>query len=290
MGAYLDSPIKDKNPEFGSYDNIHWGACAMQGWRCGMEDAHINFKVKGDTNDALVFGVFDGHGGKEVAVFCKENIQAMFEKQLEAAKGDYKEALRRTVHELDTKVREEDYADSTGTTSCVVLITNSHIYCANSGDSRAVLNQNGKAIALSEDHKPQNPDELRRIEASGHMVEDDRVDGNLALSRAIGDWNYKDKNNLTAEQQAVTCDPDISERERQQNEDEFLIIACDGIWDCKTNEQCVKFLCEKIKPNMRPHEICEPVEKLLDDCCAADTDNGIGTDNMTAILVQFGKE
>jgi protein phosphatase 1G len=46
----------------------------MQGWRCGMEDAHICFEVKGDENEAMVFGVFDGHGGKEVAVFCKENF------------------------------------------------------------------------------------------------------------------------------------------------------------------------------------------------------------------------
>jgi len=114
------------------------------------------------------------------------------------------------------------------------------------------------------------------------------VDGNLALSRAIGDWNYKDSRALKAEEQAVTCDPDISERGRQQ-EDEFLIIACDGIWDCKTNEDCVKYLRENKPANMRPNQICEPVERLLDDCCALDTDNGIGTDNMTAILVYFDK-
>ena len=73
----------------------------------------------------------------------------------------------------------------TGTTSCVLLITKDKIYCANSGDSRAVLCSNNEAIALSEDHKPGNPEELRRNEKSGHSVDDDRVDGNLALSRAI---------------------------------------------------------------------------------------------------------
>ena len=76
----------------------------------------------------------------------------------------------------------------TGTTACVVLITKDNIYCANSGDSRAVLMSKGKAIPLSFDHKPSNEDETKRIEASGHFVEDDRVDGNLALSRAIGDF------------------------------------------------------------------------------------------------------
>lgn len=53
----------------------------MQGWRCGMEDAHLVFEVKGDPNKAIVFGVFDGHGGKEVAVFCKENFQSVLESQ-----------------------------------------------------------------------------------------------------------------------------------------------------------------------------------------------------------------
>lgn len=81
----------------------------------------------------------------------------------------------------------------TGTTACVVLVTNESIYCANSGDSRAVLCSKGNAIALSFDHKPSNDDEMKRIEKSGHFVEDDRVDGNLALSRAIGDFQYKDK-------------------------------------------------------------------------------------------------
>lgn len=87
-----------------------------------------------------------------------------------------------------------------GTTACVLLVTNDLIYCANVGDSRAVLCSDGKAIPLSYDHKPQNDEELARIEKSGHFVEDDRVDGNLALSRAIGDFQYKDKVALSPEQ------------------------------------------------------------------------------------------
>jgi protein phosphatase 2C family protein 2/3 len=62
------------------------------------------------------------------------------------------------------------------------------------------------------------------------------VDGNLALSRAIGDWCYKDNNSMKPEEQAVTCNPDLFEQERNHGEDEFIIIACDGIWDCKTND------------------------------------------------------
>lgn len=116
--------------------------------------------------------------------------------------------------QLDEKVQNEEYADQAGTTACVLLVTKDKIYCANSGDSRAVLCSSDKAVALSEDHKPQHPAEEKRILASGHCVDDDRVDGNLALSRAIGDFQYKDSAVLSPEEQAVTCNPDITERER----------------------------------------------------------------------------
>ena len=73
----------------------------------------------------------------------------------------------------------------------------------------------------------------------------DRVDGSLALSRALGDLEYKDKPILNAKEQAVTCFPDILVRQRDEH-DQFIIMACDGIWDCLTNEQCVEKLGSKI--------------------------------------------
>jgi len=66
-------------------------------------------------------------------------------------------------------------------------------------------------------------------------VEESRVDGNLALSRAFGDYQYKDKSNLSADQQAVTAFPDLKVRQRSKD-DNFIMLACDGIWDCLTNE------------------------------------------------------
>ena len=93
---------------------------------------------------------------------------------------------------IDAQVEKEDYAMDMGTTACVVLITDTHIYCANSGDSRGVLSNLSKAQALSFDHKPYNEEEKNRIRAASHFVEMDRVDGSLALSRAIGDFNFKD--------------------------------------------------------------------------------------------------
>lgn len=139
---------------------------------------------------------------------------------------------------------KKDYANDTGTTSCVIFITDKHIYCANAGDSRGVLSRNGNVVELSFDHKPDNADELKRIEAAQHYVEDSRVDGNLALSRAFGDFQYKDQPSLDAKAQAVTAYPDVTKNARESG-DKFIILACDGIWDCLTNEKCIETLEQK---------------------------------------------
>ena len=136
---------------------------------------------------------------------------------------------------LDDKVSEQEYAQDTGTTVCVVLITKEHIYCANSGDSRAILVKKGNfVVELSEDHKPDNREEEKRINTANHFVSESRVDGNLALSRAIGDFQYKDMPNLAAKDQAVTAKPDIKVVKRSKDDD-FIVNACDGIWDCMSN-------------------------------------------------------
>ena len=101
-------------------------------------------------------------------------------------------------------------------------------------------------VELSYDHKPDNDEEKKRIEAAGHFIEDSRVDGNLALSRAFGDFQYKDKNERDAKDQAVTAFPDVKTFDRH-SDDKFIILACDGIWDCLSNEDCIKSLAEKIE-------------------------------------------
>lgn len=131
-----------------------------------------------------------------------------------------------------------------GTTACVVLMTATEIYCANTGDSRAILGQGTSTFDLSDDHKPENEDELIRIEAAGCDVTDGRVAGKLSLSRAIGDLAYKQNKNLTVDAQAITCVPDISKRERNHETDCFVLIACDGIWDVVTSAEANQYIRE----------------------------------------------
>ena len=82
---------------------------------------------------------------------------------------------------------------NSGTTACVVLVTPHCILCANAGDSRGILRQlNGRTMALSFDHKPEDEGEEGRIRAAGGYVTGGRVEGDLAVSRGLGDFRFKD--------------------------------------------------------------------------------------------------
>ncbi len=83
------------------------------------------------------------------------------------------------------------YSQSAGCTACVALFTKDSIICAYSGDSKCVLARGTQALEMSQDHKPNNLEELRRIEAAGGFVKEGRVRGILSLSRALGDLENK---------------------------------------------------------------------------------------------------
>jgi len=118
----------------------------------------------------------------------------------------------------------------------------------NCGDQRAVLCRRGQAFPLTKDHKPENPSELARITRSGGFVaETRRVDGLLALSRAIGDVGV---------QPHVTFEPDIIVTELTEH-DEFIILACDGVWDVLSSEQAVYLALAESSPSRAANRIRE---------------------------------
>lgn len=100
----------------------------------------------------------------------------------------------------DEQIKEQ----MAGSTAITTLIRDGKLYCANAGDSRAIASKNGQLVQLSHDHKPNNPEEMDRIYNAGGWVEFNRVNGNLALSRALGDFLFKRNQTISAEQQIVT--------------------------------------------------------------------------------------
>lgn len=180
----------------------------------------------------------------------------------------------------DDDMREE----LSGTTAISVLIKDKKIYCANVGDSRAIASVRGKCDRLSNDHKPNNEKELQRIINAGGWVQLNRVNGNLALSRALGDFIFKKNESKSAEEQIVTANPDIEIRDLTDDY-EFIVLACDGIWDVMSNEEVIEFVRNRIAQKITPELICE---ELMTRCLAPDCQmGGLGCDNMTVIIVCF---
>ncbi|KAL6524206.1 hypothetical protein OROMI_031301 [Orobanche minor] len=174
---------------------------------------------------------------------------------------------------------------TSGCTACVAIVRENQLVVANAGDSRCVISRNGQAFNLSRDHKPDLEVERDRIIKAGGFIHVGRVNGSLNLARAIGDMEFKQNKYLPAEKQIVTANPDINIVELC-DDDEFIVLACDGIWDCMSSQQLVDFIREQLKSESKLSLVCE---KVLDRCLAPSTAGGEGCDNMTMILVQFKK-
>lgn len=277
----------------------------MQGWRRSMEDSHITNLNLGDGN--AFFGVFDGHGGQEVALYVKKHYCKELVKLASYKSKQYKIALEESFQKMDELMKteagkkelnglsanqgEQSYAGCTATT---ILITPSEIYCANAGDSRTVACKGGNCLELSHDHKPDDPEERKRIYNANGFVEDGRVNGMLALSRALGDFEYKSNPMFKPKDQAVTAHPDIKVIPLT-NDVQYILLACDGLWDCMTSEEAIEHCNKKIyhgkfsKGSTKINDLKKGVEDMVDLCCASDisSSQGIGCDNITACIVEF---
>ncbi|GMH11761.1 hypothetical protein Nepgr_013602 [Nepenthes gracilis] len=174
---------------------------------------------------------------------------------------------------------------TSGSTACIAVIRDNQLVVANAGDSRCVLSRKGQAHNLSKDHKPDLEAERERILKAGGFIHAGRVNGSLNLARAIGDMEFKQNKFLPVEKQIVTANPDINAVELC-DDDDFIVIACDGIWDCMSSQQLVDYVHDQLSLEIKLSVVCE---RVLDRCLAPSTASGEGCDNMTMILVQFKK-
>jgi len=180
----------------------------------------------------------------------------------------------------------EEPGQDSGCTAVVALLRGMELYVANAGDSRCVVSRAGKALDMSVDHKPEDKPESDRInKAGGRVTPDGRVNGGLNLSRAIGDHCYKQNESLSDREQMITALPDVRCLTLEEK-DEFMILACDGIWNVMTSQEAVNFVKELLEAGKNTlSEICE---LMFDYCLAPNTDgDGTGCDNMTCVIASF---
>ncbi|XP_073260823.1 probable protein phosphatase 2C 76 isoform X2 [Populus alba] len=207
------------------------GYSSFRGKRVTMEDFYDVKSTTIDGQRVCMFGIFDGHGGSRAAEYLKEHL---FENLLKHPQfmADTKLAISQSYQQTDVDFldSEKDTYRDDGSTASTAVLVGDHLYVANVGDSRTVISKGGKAIPLSEDHKPNRSDERRRIESAGGVVMwagTWRVGGVLAMSRAFGNRMLK---------QFVVAEPDIQEQKIDQ-EFELLVLASDGLWDVVPNEK-----------------------------------------------------
>jgi len=284
MGQTLSEPVTTKDTACCANASYRVGSSCMQGWRVDMEDAHTHILSLPDDPQAAFFAVYDGHGGASVAKYAGKHLHKFITKRPEYRDNSIEVALKKAFLDFDREMLQNGSLDeqTAGCTAIVVLIRERRLYCANAGDSRAIACISGMVHPLSVDHKPNDAKESKRIMASGGWVEFNRVNGNLALSRALGDFIYKKNLLKTPEEQIVTAYPDVEVLDITEDL-EFVLLACDGIWDVMSNFEVCQFVHKRIRDGMEPELICE---ELMNSCLSPDGHTGnVGGDNMTVILV-----
>jgi len=232
-------------------EGFHYAVSCKKGRREFMEDTHkAMVNVLGDSKQAF-FGVFDGHSGRMAADFAAENMgQNIVDAML--SMGDEKEdiveqAVRAGYLTTDAEFLKQEVGS--GTACVTALIIDGNLVVSNAGDCRAVISRDGASEALTCDHRAGREDERQRIENLGGIVDLRhgvwRVQGSLAVSRAIGDSHMKEW---------IIAEPDTRKIEIT-SDCEFLILASDGLWDKVSNQEAVDIarpFCVEKQPNLKP--------------------------------------
>ncbi|KAM3368398.1 hypothetical protein ACQJBY_016753 [Aegilops geniculata] len=320
MSTISREPVLSKTTERGENDRLEYAVSSMQGYRANMEDAHAAVGDLDVSTGTSFFGVYDGHGGPAVSMFCAKHFhlevqkhphfndslriavesaffrmdQMMMTEEGRRELSEYSPAnnnanMNSTVKDMllgcaCVNMKRRPGAADVGSTACVAVIRGDQIIVGNAGDCRCVLSRNGQATVLTTDHKPSVPAERRRIENAGRSVVvtggAGRIDGGIAVSRSIGDMRYKSNSRLTPALQALTCSPEIRV-ENITDETEFLVMACDGVWDVVLNQGLVEIIRNNMKSGMDLGKNCEAI---LDMCVEPPQPS---VDNMTILLVRF---
>ncbi|XP_075106124.1 putative protein phosphatase 2C 47 isoform X2 [Nicotiana tabacum] len=222
--------------------------------------------------------VFDGHGGVDAASFTQKNLLKFIVNDSHFP-SMVKKAVRNAFAKADNALADTKSLDSTsGTTALVALILGRTMLIANAGDSRAVLGKRGRAIELSKDHKPNATSEKLRIEKLGGTIFDGYLNGQLSVARALGDWHIK---GAKGSKGPLSSEPEFEEVVLSE-EDEFLIIGCDGLWDVMSSQYAVTIVRKELMLHNDPEKCSKFLvkEALKRNSC----------DNLTALVICFSHD
>lgn len=298
---------KNKQSQEPVLQNIYLvGTHETQGARQTMEDAHCAEKL--DENNQF-FGIFDGHGGETTAHYCAKHLHENLKNNQHFTTNPEQaltEAFKKTHEDFKSQCK-----DQSGSTAITVLLQQNKIITANAGDARAILATAGKAKRLSYDHKPENKEEIQRIinangfvwpagsslislvtgiDPNGNPIfkqdkkEIHRVNGNLAVSRALGDYEL---NGL------VIPDP-YTATYQCTGDEEFIVLACDGLFDIIEDQALVDIVHYKLneykKSNKEKETIATEISNYLTQLASGKINPNIqSNDNVTVTVILLPK-
>mmetsp|Transcript_10432 Transcript_10432/g.12870 ORF Transcript_10432/g.12870 Transcript_10432/m.12870 type:complete len:339 (-) Transcript_10432:22-1038(-) len=285
---------KPKSKENTIQKLIRTGVYEVQGLRESMEDAHtVELDLRGTTNaeasNCVFLGVYDGHGGRRAADYVAHNLPIKCTDQenfLEDTKAALASAIAQIEEEFLQLSDKNNWGD--GTTVVIAVIRDNRLIVANVGDSECVISSKGKAYALTEIHNPsKNDDEITRVKKAGGKIVQKRVGHpslnvnyfNLGLSRAIGDDMYKNSRHTDGKPSGITAEPFVTDIELDPEEDDFLIVACDGLWDVFTHKEAVDYVRKQLQVTEDLKEVCK---NLVNEALRMGS-----TDNISAIIATW---
>lgn len=234
------------------------------------------------------FALFDGHAGTEAATNAKEHLLQDIANSGNYRSGLFKEAVQEGFKKTDedfNKLCKELHAKGvygyrSGCTAICTLLIGDRLIVCNLGDSRCIYYVNGTAEQLSVDHKPTCEEETIRIQKAGGQVLFNRVNGTLGVSRALGDYDFKEG---CSENHLVSNCPDVMEF-KITSETDFMILGCDGVWDVVTNEEACHAVSTALSTGTgNAQEVVQLASQALVDLAI----EKYSSDNISAVVVTF---
>jgi protein phosphatase len=274
MGVSLPKPVMTKIFERHGNEIFRVGSACVNGYRENMEDAHIVFL----RPTWGFFGVFDGHVNDQCSEYLEHAWRLVLEKNPVPMSDE-------RMREIALKIDQEwlDTGKDGGSTGTFFLATREgstvRLQVGNVGDSRVLVCKNGSCVAMTEDHKPMNDIERRRIEQCGGRVENNRVDGSLAVSRAFGDRDYK-ANKADQLSQKVIALADVTHIDLRFGAGDYAVLCCDGVFESNfSNEEVIAFVNNELKTNK---DLAVVAGKVCDEAISRGS-----RDNISCVIVEM---
>ena len=253
---------------YASYPQITYYSIEYQNekYNKNMEDIiYIDPGFNGGHHKSL-YCIYDGHGGNKTAKITSEKFPNIFLKNINQKPKNIELSFINSFKYIDSILEKENYLKE-GNTATIIYIEYNNIYCANVGDSSCVIISKDKIEKINYDDKINDKIERKRILKLGkNNIYNDRLEGILSISRALGDFNLKDSGLISL--------PHFKKYSLNYN-DKYCIIASDGIWDF-VSKDC---LFEISKKNYLPNELCKIIVNEA-------IKNG-SEDNISCIVIGF---